>query len=241
MLAHGFAYQGEPSTHRGGKAARRAGRAISRPQRSSTSCRTTTRSAIARSATGWNGPPIPPRSKQRWRSRCIAPMPPMLFMGEEWGARTPFPFFCDFAGDLAEAIRRGRRKEFAEAYETFGDDVPDPLASVHVRSRKTRLGRARRRQAANGTVWSRRLLAVRTAEVTPRLAGASFGHAEFQQANVLTAQWRLGDGALLALVANLSDQTTTRGHAAFRGRAIWGGQPPERLPAWSVFWAVGDA
>ena len=58
----------------------------------------------------------------------LAPMPPLMFMGEEWGATTPFPFFCDFKGDLADAVRTGRRREFAEAYEMFGDDVPDPLA-----------------------------------------------------------------------------------------------------------------
>src|SRR5215216_2105338 len=33
----------------------------------------------------------------------LLPMPPLLFMGEEWGAREPFPFFCDFSGDLADA------------------------------------------------------------------------------------------------------------------------------------------
>ena len=46
----------------------------------------------------------------------LAPAPPLMFMGDEWGAREPFPFFCDFKGDLAEAVRNGRRKEFAEAY-----------------------------------------------------------------------------------------------------------------------------
>ena len=39
------------------------------------------------------------------RARCI----PMLFMGEEWGSKAPFPFFCDFEGDLAEAVRNGRQ------------------------------------------------------------------------------------------------------------------------------------
>ncbi|MBF3061383.1 malto-oligosyltrehalose trehalohydrolase, partial [Pseudomonas aeruginosa] len=53
----------------------------------------------------------------------LAPTTPMLFMGEEWGATTPFPFFCDFTGDLANAVRAGRRKEFAWAYAKYGDDV----------------------------------------------------------------------------------------------------------------------
>ena len=81
---------------------------------------------------------------------------------------------------------------------------------------------------------------MRKTEIIPRLAGASFAHAEFQPGHVLSAQWKLRGGALLALIANLSDQTATRSHASFRGRSIWGGQAPERLPAWSVFWAIGD-
>src|SRR6478752_7246710 len=77
---------------------------------SSTSCRTMTRSAIGRWATGLKAPPIP-----------------MLFMGEEWGSKAPFPFFCDFGGDLADAVRKGRRVELAWAYAEYGDEVPDAL------------------------------------------------------------------------------------------------------------------
>ena len=43
----------------------------------------------------------------------LAPQIPMLFMGEEWGAASPFPFFCDFSGELAEVVRKGRREEFS--------------------------------------------------------------------------------------------------------------------------------
>src|SRR5712671_4112711 len=44
----------------------------------------------------------------------LAPMPPLLFMGEEWGSKQPFPFFCDSQGALADAVRQGRRREFEE-------------------------------------------------------------------------------------------------------------------------------
>ena len=43
----------------------------------------------------------------------LSPSPPLLFMGEEWGSRQPFPFFCDFKGELADAVRNGRKREFA--------------------------------------------------------------------------------------------------------------------------------
>jgi len=56
-----------------------------------------------------------------------APAIPMLFMGEEIGARAPFLFFADLKGDLARAVREGRAAEFA-AFESFAGAVPDPLA-----------------------------------------------------------------------------------------------------------------
>jgi 1,4-alpha-glucan branching enzyme len=58
----------------------------------------------------------------------LAPMVPMLFMGEEFGSKAPFLFFCDFQGDLADAVRKGRRSEYDWAYAQHGDAVPDPLA-----------------------------------------------------------------------------------------------------------------
>ncbi|MFC4945331.1 malto-oligosyltrehalose trehalohydrolase [Pseudonocardia sp. GCM10023141] len=57
-----------------------------------------------------------------------SPFTPMLFMGEEWGARTPWQFFSYFPDEkLREAVRKGRTAEFAE--HGWGDvDVPDPNA-----------------------------------------------------------------------------------------------------------------
>ena len=54
-----------------------------------------------------------------------SPFTPMLFMGEEWAARTPWLFFSDHAGDLGEAVRQGRRGEFA-SHGWATEDVPDP-------------------------------------------------------------------------------------------------------------------
>src|SRR3978361_707313 len=62
----------------------------------------------------------------------LLPQTPMLFMGEEWGSSSPFPFFCDFEGELPDLVRKGRREEFA-SFPEFRDPVqreriPDPLA-----------------------------------------------------------------------------------------------------------------
>ena len=59
--------------------------------------------------------------------QLLAPSPPLLFMGEEWGCRQPFLFFCDFDGELGEAVRKGRREEFSR-FASFKDSIPDPLA-----------------------------------------------------------------------------------------------------------------
>ena len=52
------------------------------------------------------------------------------------------------SGDLADAVRKGRREEFAWAYAKYGDEVPDPLASVDLSIRGARLGRTRRARGA---------------------------------------------------------------------------------------------
>ncbi|MFE9393890.1 malto-oligosyltrehalose trehalohydrolase [Streptomyces flavidovirens] len=54
------------------------------------------------------------------------PYVPMLFMGEEWAARTPWQFFTDHTDpQLAQAVREGRRREFA-AHGWAEEDIPDP-------------------------------------------------------------------------------------------------------------------
>jgi maltooligosyltrehalose trehalohydrolase len=55
-----------------------------------------------------------------------SPFVPLLFMGEEWGASTPFQYFTDHDDpELARAVSAGRRREF-EAFGWAPSDVPDP-------------------------------------------------------------------------------------------------------------------
>jgi maltooligosyltrehalose trehalohydrolase len=63
----------------------------------------------------------------------LSPYVPMLFQGEELVAPQPFPYFADHAGDLGEAVRRGRAAEFA-GHGWEGVDVPDPTAESTYRS-----------------------------------------------------------------------------------------------------------
>ncbi len=60
----------------------------------------------------------------------LSPHVPLLFMGEEYGETRPFLFFTDFHGELADAVREGRRREFA-GFEAFSGElapIPDPNA-----------------------------------------------------------------------------------------------------------------
>jgi maltooligosyltrehalose trehalohydrolase len=71
----------------------------------------------------------PDRSQHRIRAAVtlFAPQTPLLFMGEEYGAQTPFLFFTDHVDPhIAEATREGRRREFGKFAAFAGEDVPDP-------------------------------------------------------------------------------------------------------------------
>lgn len=169
----------------------------------------------------------------------LAPTVPMLFMGEEWGSTRPFPFFCDFKGDLAHAVRKGRRAEYEWAYAKYGDEVPDPL---DIETFKSAVIDWEARNAGPGKerlALVRKLLALRHKEIAPRLPGSRFGEAGVTDDGRLTASWMMGDGTTLRLLANVSDQEIAGRSGEFPGTVIWGGTPAGRLPPWSVFWSIG--
>jgi maltooligosyltrehalose trehalohydrolase len=61
---------------------------------------------------------------------CLSPYTPLLFMGQEWSASTPFLFFTDHEPDLGKLVTEGRREEFRE-FAAFRDEearkrIPDP-------------------------------------------------------------------------------------------------------------------
>jgi maltooligosyltrehalose trehalohydrolase len=168
----------------------------------------------------------------------LAPMTPMLFMGEEWGSKAPFPFFCDFHGDLANAVRRGRREEYAWAYAKYGDEVPDPLEPSTFQSAVLDWTERDREPGQTRLALVRSLLAMRRREITPRLAGASFGDAR-AEASLLTAHWRMGDGRQLSLIANLGDREIAAPKERPAGTLIWGSALGDNVPPWSVCWHIG--
>jgi maltooligosyltrehalose trehalohydrolase len=164
-------------------------------------------------------------------------MIPMLFMGEEWGSKAPFPFFCDFHGGLADAVRKGRQKEFAGAYAKYGDDVPDPLQQSTFQSAVLDWESCRMAAGQKRLTLVQQLLAIRRREIAPRLADATFGAAQADEKGLLTARWRMGDGATLHLRANLSDQAIEQ-VTQTAGVTIWGGEAGDTITPWSVFWRL---
>ena len=170
----------------------------------------------------------------------LAPAIPMLFMGEEWGSKTPFPFFCGFGGELADAVRNGRRREYAWAYAEYGDDVPDPLAPSTFRSAVLDWDSRGEPKGQKRLAMVRELLAIRRREIVPRLAGAAFGEANAADNGLLTASWKTGDGATLRLLANLSASEVACKRSETAGTAIWGGEVGEAIPPWSVFWRIAE-
>jgi maltooligosyltrehalose trehalohydrolase len=85
----------------------------------------------------------------------------------------------------------------------------------------------------------RELLAIRQREIAPRLAGARFGQAHAADDGLLMAQWHMSDDVTLRLVANLSSNEIANNPADMTGTPIWGGDPGNRLPPWSVYWRLG--
>ena len=167
----------------------------------------------------------------------LAPMIPMLFMGEEWGSRRPFLFFCDFAGELADAVRQGRRREYDWAYAKYGDAVPDPLDPETFRACVLDWEARDAAPERERLMLVKRLLEVRRREIVSRLAGARHGSARARDDGLLTAHWHMGDGAMLTLAANLSATAITLSAEQTTGTLVWG-TDGDHLPAWSVCWRL---
>jgi malto-oligosyltrehalose trehalohydrolase len=180
----------------------------------------------------------------------LAPQIPMLFMGEEWAAAQPFPFFCDFEAELGEAVRKGRREEFAK-FPEFHDAaarerIPDPSAENTFRSAKLGWDDLSREPHAGWLDWYRRILAIRRKEIVPRLAQAP-GHAgEYETCGegAFRVGWTLGDGSRLIVFANLSE-ADLNGIGLSAGPVIWSEGQVDRdrgvLGPWSLVWSIESA
>jgi maltooligosyltrehalose trehalohydrolase len=156
--------------------------------------------------------------------QLLSPQIPLLFMGEEWGSRTPFLFFTDFHAELADAVREGRRREFS-ALPAFADastreKIPDPNAvptfTRSIPDQTEKKLAAHQRYLA----FYRNLLALRHAHIVPGLSGSrSLGASALSQA-VVIARWQLGNGATLTIATNFGDASAEFTPASDIGRLL---------------------
>jgi maltooligosyltrehalose trehalohydrolase len=173
----------------------------------------------------------------------LLPQIPMLFMGEEFGADQPFPFFCDFEPGLAKSVREGRRAEFAR-FPEFQDParrelIPDPTSEQTFLSAKLNWEHAARGVHADWFRLYQALLTIRHREIVPLLKGARSGRYEVLKEGAVSVLWQMGDGTRLHLVANLTPEPLIHGIAP-AGRRIWPAQIQNdfSIAAWGVLWSI---
>ena len=203
-LAEGFIYQGDPSPHQQGRL------------RGTPSAHLPTSAFIAflqnHDQTGNRAMGerlIALTSPERLRAGTtlllLMPQIPLLFMGEESGATSPFLFFTDFHDELADAVREGRRREF-KGFAAFASEkaralIPDPNA-------RATFDAARVADGADAPEWRsfyKTLLTLRHQAVVPGIAGAHALEATVLSDSAVQAVWRLGDGRLLSILLNLGN------------------------------------
>jgi maltooligosyltrehalose trehalohydrolase len=175
----------------------------------------------------------------------LLPQIPMLFMGEEWAASQPFPFFCDFKDELATAVRNGRREEFAR-FPEFQDPakretIPDPVSEQTFASAKLHWDDIAVEPHAGWLDWYRRILAVRQRDIVPCVRGMSCG-GEFTiiAPGAVMVTWACSDGSHVLLEANLSNSDVVfpdSGEAQIiwqEGDVVAGGAAGPHSVRWSV-------
>jgi maltooligosyltrehalose trehalohydrolase len=175
----------------------------------------------------------------------LLPHIPMLFMGEEWGASTPFPFFSDYGGGLAEAVRRGRFQQLAQTNtidEATLGRAPDPQAKSTFLSAKLRWEELTDPPHAARLNWYRRILDVRRKRILPLLDSlGSGGTRRVHSGGQFECDWEMKAGGRLCLRANLCMAASNSFTSAGPGEVLWleGSQPDAcTLGAWTVRWSV---
>ncbi|MDP9039674.1 MAG: malto-oligosyltrehalose trehalohydrolase [Acidobacteriota bacterium] len=176
----------------------------------------------------------------------LLPQIPMLFMGEEWGTTRPFPFFCDFQGELRELVREGRRAEFASFPEFqdphMRDRIPDPGAPETFLSGKLDWNEISAPEHAHWLDWYTRILAVRRQKLVPLIPqiGGNAGTFRVLGPGSVCIRWQVDSSMELALTANLCTRTIDDVPDPI-GETLWqqgAEQQGGRMAPWSVRWSL---
>jgi malto-oligosyltrehalose trehalohydrolase len=246
-LAQGFVYQGESSVHRDGAP---RGESTQGLPLSAFVAFLQNHDQIGNRAFGERLAQLvrPELLKAAASILILSPQVPLLFMGEEWASARPFQFFCDFEGELAQAVRDGRRREFAKfpafADPSVRDRIPDPNDAATFQRSKLDWSEVEREGHADHLRYCRELLAVRRSELMPRLDRAGVKNARYDTTEgLLRVSWQLAENAVLTLLANLRADTSAP-VAVPRGRVLHSTHPPvadnAARPGWFAAWYLAD-
>jgi maltooligosyltrehalose trehalohydrolase len=168
----------------------------------------------------------------------LSPFIPMLFMGEEWGSKTPFLFFTSHHEELAELVREGRRKEF-QHFAAFQDEakraqIPDPNAASTFEHSIPDEHEVRHPEHAETLALTRHLLGLRCDHITPGIPGCKSLVAHAISTRAVAASWRLGNGVTLTIASNFAPESvawqTPTGTLLFGPDTL----TPDTLPAYST-------
>jgi maltooligosyltrehalose trehalohydrolase len=242
-LAEGFAYQGETSSFRGGEPRGEVSTQLPSP---AFVIFTQTHDQVGNRALGERIGAIAHAPALRLAVMCylLAPQVPMLFMGEEFAASSPFLFFCDFGPELADAVRDGRRREFA-AFEKFAGDgqmtIPDPNAEMTFLESKLQWNEIATPGGAGWHTLYSDLLEIRRHHLVPHLQGSAGGARFAVEGANLAVDWTLPDKTRLALRANFSDQPWRVQPVAGRIMHASAGATTKLIPAWGGIWVLEAA
>jgi 1,4-alpha-glucan branching enzyme len=250
-LAEGFAYQGEPSAFRDGAA--RGTPSAELPPLAFVNFLQNHDQAGNR-AFGERLHQLVPAAEAldaAFAVLLLAPSPPLLFMGEEMDAPSPFLFFCDWGPELADAVRDGRRREFARS-AGFRDAaslaaIPDPNDPATFERSCVDWGLLDVPEHRRRVEQVRALLALRRREIVPLLPLIRRGgsYRTFADGG-LAVVWALEDGRRLRLLANLSalgvevpgDVIGDAVGALILAHPTGLEDGSGRLPAWRVQWSL---
>jgi len=144
----------------------------------------------------------------------VAPHTPLLFMGQEWAATTPFQFFTDHHEELGRLVTKGRRAEFA-SFDSFKDTeaVPDPQEHLTFARSRLHWGEVDRRPHAGVLRLYERLLHLRQSHPALQAHGRdAFDVAAVDEQTLTLRRCNRGASATLVAIVKLSgDRPATVG------------------------------
>ncbi|MBN9430041.1 MAG: malto-oligosyltrehalose trehalohydrolase [Burkholderiales bacterium] len=178
-----------------------------------------------------------PRLEALTACLLLSPHVPLLFMGEEFAAGTPFLYFCDFETELAAAVTSGRRREFARFAAFRGEAararIPDPNALATFEASRLRWEECAEPAHAQRRALVGELLRLRHRHLTPRLAGLSGASAAHRcEDGLLQVRWRLGDGSSWRLCANFGDAPKQVAATGGEGTVVYASRAVRAADAW---------